>query len=296
MNPTPAPFRLARPREAGTHWARFAMHLSRLHIYPVKGLRGIALESVSVDPLGPVGDRRFLVVDETGRFLSQRSHPRMALVDTALGAGGLLLSAEGAGAVTVPSESCADAPLRTVSVWKHEGLLAEDCGNEAAGWLSDFLSARCRLVRTGSGFRREVTKPAARPGDVFTFADAVPMLVISEASLADLNDRMIENGSVALTMDRFRPNLVVTGCPPYAEDQWARIRIGDIVFRSAGPCIRCTVPTIDPNTAERGPEPLRTLALYRREPKDPTNVLFGQNLIHETKNGVLRVGDRVELV
>lgn len=272
------------------------MHLSGLHIYPVKGLRGIALESVSIDPLGPVGDRRFLLVDETGRFLSQRSHPRMALVNTAIEAGALSLSAAGAGSVRVPVEPDPNAPVRTVSIWKHDGLIAEDCGDAVAGWLSRFLSDHCRLVRIGPRFRREVTKAAARPGDVFTFADGVPMLVISEASLADLNDRLIENGSEALGMHRFRPNLVISGCAPYAEDGWTRFQIGSIMFRAAGPCPRCTVVTIDPDTSDRGIEPLRTLARYRRDPKEPANVYFGQNLIHETKTGLLRIGDRLELL
>ncbi|MBI5771041.1 MAG: MOSC domain-containing protein [Verrucomicrobia bacterium] len=272
------------------------MHLSALFVYPVKGLRGIALDAVALDALGPVGDRRFLVVDETGRFLTQRSHARMALVHTALSADTLTLSAGGAGAVSVGRPADESAPLRTVSVWKSAGLLAEDCGDATAAWLSDFLAVPCRLVRIGRQFTRPVTKPAAHPGDNVTFADAVPLLVISEASLAALNDRLVARGEDPVPMDRFRPNLVVTGCPAHAEDAWPRFRLGEIVFRSAGPCARCVVTTTDQATAERGVEPLRTLAAYRRAPDDPTDVNFGQNLIHETKHGTLRVGDRIEFL
>lgn len=272
------------------------MHLSGLFLYPVKALRGCAVNAANLDALGLVGDRRFLVVDETGRFLTQRSHARMALVDTALDSATLTLSARGAGSVSVPRASDSAAPLRTVSVWKHEGLLGEDCGEEVAAWLSDLLATRCRLVRAGTRFVRHVNKAAAQPGDVVAFADAVPLLVISEASLNDLNDRIVARGEEPLPMDRFRPNLVVAGCAPYAEDAWPRFRVGEAIFRAAGPCARCIVTTTDQLTAERGKEPLRTLATYRRDPADPTDVNFGQNLIHETKSGMLRVGDAVTLL
>jgi len=271
------------------------MHLSSLFIYPVKGLRGFSVNVAEVDALGLIGDRRFLVVDETGRFLTQRTHARMALVDTALDADTLTLAAAGAGSVSISRASDSSAPLRTVSIWKSEGLLAEDCGDAPAAWLGDFLGLRCRLVRVGDRFSRPVTKPAARPGDRVGFPDAVPMLVISEASLADLNARLVARGEDALPMNRFRPNLVVAGCPAFAEDTWPRFRIGEITFRSAGPCVRCIVPTIDQQTAERGKEPLRTLATYRRTAVNPTDVNFGQNLINETKSGTLRVDDAVEV-
>ena len=119
------------------------------------------------------------------------------------------------------------------------------------------------------------------------------MLAIGEASLADLNDRLIARGEDALPINRFRPNLVIAGSPAFAEDTWTRFRVGDITFRTAGPCARCIVTTTDQQTAERGKEPLRTLATYRRDPADPTDVNFGQNLIHETKTGAFRVGDEV---
>ncbi len=273
-----------------------ATTLTGLFLYPVKSLRGCAVPSAEVDALGLIGDRRFLVVDETGRFLTQRTLPRMALVTTALDATHLTLAVSPSSSVRVPRAPDPTAPLRTVSIWKSENLLAEDCGAEAAAFLSDFLSVRCRLVRIGAAFTRPILKATARPGETITFADAYPLLVISEASLADLNDRVVERGEDPLPMDRFRPNLVVSGCAPFAEDTWPRFRIGEIAFRAGGPCARCIMITTDQATAERGKEPLRTLATYRRDATDPTDVNFGQNLIHETKSGRLSVGDAVQIL
>ena len=273
------------------------MTLSDLHIYPVKSLRGSRVATAEVDDLGLVGDRRFLVVDENGRFLTQRVLPRMALIDATLSADTLTLSAGGHGAVGVSRTSGAGATLRNVSVWKSEGLLADDCGDDAGAWLSAFLATKCRLVRIGGRFRRPILKPdVAGPGDLVSFADAFPFLAIGEASLAELNDRLIARGEDAVPMNRFRPNLVVRGAPAFAEDTWTRFRIGDIVFRAGGPCSRCAITTTDQATAERGVEPLRTLATYRRDATDPGDVNFGQNLIHETKRGTLRVGDAVEIL
>ncbi len=272
------------------------MHLSGLFLHPVKSLRACALDSAGVDALGLVDDRRFLVVDEFGRFLTQRTLPRMALISPAIAGDMLTLSAEGAGRVVVSRNPDSHAPLRTVAVWKSEGLQAEDCGDAAAAWLGAFLDFPCRLVRIGPAFRRPVLKSAARPGDDFSFADGAPFLAISEASLADLNDRLLARGQDAIPMNRFRPNLVIAGCPAYAEDTWPRFRIGGIVFRAAGQSSRCIITTTDQFTGDRGKEPLRTLATYRRDADDPTDVNFGQNLIHETKSGILCVGDAVEIL
>jgi hypothetical protein len=270
-------------------------HLAALYIHPVKSLGGVSVASAAIDALGVAGDRRFLVIDAAGRFLTQRTLPRMALIRTALTADTLQLTQEGRGSVTVPLTPDPAAPLRTVSVWKSEGLQAEDTGDAAAAWLSDGLATSCRLVRIGPAFQRPILKPSAVAGDTVNFADAFPFLILSEASLADLNDRLAERGEEPLPMNRFRPTLVVTGCAPYAEDTWPRFRIGDVTFRAGGPCARCVMTTTDQETAERGKEPLRTLATYRRDAGDPTDVNFGQNLIHETKSGTLRVGDLVQL-
>ncbi|MEJ1973284.1 MAG: MOSC N-terminal beta barrel domain-containing protein [Lacunisphaera sp.] len=265
-----------------------------LFIYPVKSLRGHAVPAANFDALGFAGDRRFLVVDDSGRFLTQRTISRMAQVDARLSAGTLTLSADGAGAVSVSTASDPAAPLRTVSVWKSEGLQAEDCGLEASAWLSFFLGSSCHLVRIGERFSRPILKSTGRPGDLVSFADAYPFLAIGEASLAQLNDRIRENQGVPVPMNRFRPSIVVDGCGPFAEDKWARVQIGGAVFRNGGPCARCIVTTTDQLTGERtGKEPLKTLATFRRARDEPTDVNFGVNLIQETKRGSVRVGDEV---
>ena len=273
------------------------VHLAGLFIHPVKSLRACAVASANVDALGLVGDRRFLVVDAAGRFLMQRTLPRLACIVTALSADTLTLSAEGAVDLRVPRAPDPAAPLRTVGIWQSDGLLAEDCGAAPAGWLGDFLGVECRLVRIGAAFQRPMLKPGVtRPGDVVGFADAYPFLVISEASLAALNDRLVARGEDAIPMNRFRPNLVVSGAPAFAEDTWSRVRIGDLVLRAGGPCSRCVITTTDQITGERGREPLSLLATYRRDAADPTNVNFGQHFIHEPKTGTVRVADPVEVL
>ncbi|MDQ5979371.1 MAG: uncharacterized protein QG602_2345 [Verrucomicrobiota bacterium] len=270
------------------------MRVTGLFIYPVKSLRGCAVPAVELDALGFAGDRRFLVIGENGQMLTQRGFTRMAQVNTALAGGTLTLSSDGAGRVSVSTASDPAARLHTVAVWKHEGLLAEDCGDPAATWLGDFLGRKCRLVRIGAKFHRPVTKKAGRPGDAFSFADGSPVLVTSEASLADLNDRIQENHGEPVPMDRFRPNLVLSGCAAFAEDTMPLLRIGDITLRAAGKSDRCIMTTTDQRTGERGKEPLRTLAAFRRDPTlDPTAVWFGANFINESKSGVIRVGDVV---
>lgn len=269
--------------------------ISGLFIYPVKSCRGLSLTTAEVDDLGLVGDRRFLVVDPTGKFLTQRTHARMARIATALDAATLTLSAEGAGSVAVARTADPAAPIRSVTVWKHSDLQAEDCGPDAARWLSDFLGTPCSLVRIGEKFRRDVLKKAGRPGDRFSFADGAPVLVAGEASLTDLNDRIQANGGEPIPMDRFRANIVVAGAAPFAEDTWPLLRAGDVVLRNAGKSDRCIVTTTDQLTGERGKEPLRTLATFRRDPVEPSSVYFGVNYINETKRGTLRVGDTVEI-
>jgi uncharacterized protein YcbX len=260
------------------------MHLSGLYLYPVKSLRGIAVASASLDAFGLVHDRRFLVVDDQRRFLTQRTLPRMALIETELGRDALILRNPHHGSAAIGLDE-PGAPVM-VQIWR-DTVEAVDCGVEIAVWLSDFLRQPCRLVRLGENYRRPVTKPSARPGDQYGFADAAPILVISEATLADLNDRLIAQGEEAVPMDRFRPNLVISGSPAYAEDTWTRLRIGEVTFRAAGPCARCIVTTTDQQTGIRYTEPLRTLATYRRDPNNSTNVNFGQNLIQETKSGTI---------
>jgi uncharacterized protein YcbX len=267
------------------------MRVAGLFLYPVKSLRGYAVPAVEIDALGFAGDRRFLVIGAAGEMLTQRAVTRMALVSTALANGTLTLSAEGAGKITVSTASDPVAPLHTVAVWKSSGMQAEDCGDAIATWLSETLQRTCRLVRIGEKFHRPVLKRAGRPGDAVSFADGSPVLVTSEASLAMLNDRIVANEGEPVPMDRFRPNLVLSGCDAFAEDTFPALRIGEVLFRAAGKSDRCIMTTTDQRTGARGKEPLRTLATFRRDPAlDPTAVWFGANFINESKRGTVRTG------
>jgi uncharacterized protein len=270
--------------------------VTQLYRYPVKSCRGISLQSAEVDARGLVDDRRWMVVDARGDFRTQRELPRMALIETALQNGHLTLRAPQQMPLSVPVE--ANGAARTsVTVWRDSGVDALDLGEEAAEWLSDVLSEPVRLVHLAPDAVRQVDLNFAQPGDQVGFADGFPFLLISEESLDDLNRRL----DSPLPMNRFRPNIVVRGLDdalsPFAEDTWATIRIGGpdgIRFEVVKPCGRCAITTTDQETAERGVEPLRTLATYRNigwgsSPK------FGQNLIHRG-SGALRVGDPVEVL
>ena len=276
------------------------MELTGIFLYPVKSLRGLAVPSAEVDALGLAGDRRFMVVNAAGMFLTQRALPRMALIASAVTDPSLILRAAGGGEVRVPRSPDASAPLRTVGVWRDAELQAEDCGEEAARWLTAFLGTVCRLVRIGAAFTRPIP-PRKLPGlggtpRFVSFADTYPFLVIGEATLGELNDRLVAQGGAALPMDRFRPNLVVRGGAPFAEDDWDRLRIGPVTLSGGELCSRCVITTTDQETAERSPEPLRTLASYRRDRAEPAKINFGRNFAHEADTGVLRVGGTVEIL
>ncbi|WP_428622712.1 MOSC domain-containing protein [Sedimenticola sp.] len=260
--------------------------LTGLFFYPVKSLRGIALERAPVDVRGIHFDRHWMLVDAAGQFLTQRQHPRMALIRTALTPGGLRLSAPDMPDLDVDFDPQPSAE-ETVQVWG-DHCVARSAGETAAHWLSRYLAIDCRLFFMPEQTQRPVDPSYANPQDRVGFADGFPFLLISQASLDDLNSRLDE----AVPMIRFRPNLVVSGCEPYAEDSWRRIRIGEMTFRVAKPCSRCAIPTINPETGEKGVEPLRTLNRYRRE---GNQVYFGQNLLHDGL-GELKRGTTVEVL
>jgi uncharacterized protein YcbX len=219
-------------------------------------------------------------VDETGRFVSQREDARLALVDVALEDGEYRVTLDGH-ALRVPWVH--DGPRARVQVWSAE--LTAVVHEPGGAFFSARLGRSLRLVYLPDDVVRAVTTHG-RPGDRVSFADAFPYLLVGQASLDLLNSRL---PGPSLPMTRFRPNLVVTGSEPHAEDGWARLRIGDVPFRGAKRCDRCVMTTIDPATATRGPEPLRTLATYRRE---HGKVWFGMSLVADGE-GWLRVGDEV---
>ena len=255
-----------------------------LHVYPLKSAGGIAVSEHRVAEAGLEHDRQWLIVDAGGRFVTQRAHPRLALVRVALGPSHLVVEAPGMSALALPlAGPDPAAPYERIPVWDKERW-AVACGREAATWASDYLGTACRVVRAVAppSEPRTDDRGCVRAG----FADGYPALALSTASLADLNGRLLE----PLPMNRFRPNLVVEGVPAYAEDLWTLVRIGEVVLRARKPCYRCAITTTDQETAARGVEPLRTLATYRRVPDG--DVSFGMNLGFEG-SGWLRVGDEV---
>lgn len=275
------------------------LRIASLHVYPVKGARGISLDQAEVLASGIRHDRRFMVVDEQGTFLTQREHPRLALVEVAIVDERLTLSIPGPGPGPGPGSTVHVelAPLtrgvrRRVRVWDDD-VDAVDAGADAAGLFSEVLGKRCSLVFMPPDVIRPVEAKYSRPGDHVGFADSFPVLVASLASLADLNARLEKNGSPAVPMNRFRPNIVVEGGEPYAEEATERAEIGSLVLRMPKRCARCQVVTVDQITAETSKEPLRTLASYRTE---ANKVNFAMNAIPDLApdaSAVIRVGDAV---
>jgi MOSC domain-containing protein len=261
--------------------------VASLICYPIKACRGSEVNETAVERMGLEHDRRLMVVTPDGHFLTQRDYPKLALVTPSISSDKLTLSARGANRLTVPILK--SGPAHSVDIWHSEGVQAVDQGDLVAGWFSDWLEADVRLVHFAEGYLRKVNKQYAINEDDHTgFADGYPILLTSEESLADLNARL----DTPIPMNRFRPNLVVRGCEPFAEDTWSRISIGEIEMAIVKPCARCVVTTIDKQTLEKSKEPLKTLASYRKE---AGGAMFGQNVIplHE---GRLQVGMNVNIL
>jgi len=263
--------------------------VASLHVYPLKSAAGIDVKNATVERRGLAGDRRWMLVDGDGVFLSQRDYPRLALVQVIPSDDGLRITAPGKPTLNIPVPGPAAARL-PVEVWG-DGVTAAAAADAAHAWFADVLDADVRLVYMPDDSRRAVEAAyAVQADDVVSFADGYPLLLTTQASLSDLNERL----NAPLPMDRFRPNVVVAGAKPWAEDTWRRLRIGQVTFRAVKPCGRCAVTTIDQQTATRGKEPLTTLARFRRDPATG-KVNFGWNLIPETL-GPIRVGDAVEIM
>ncbi|MBD9356095.1 MOSC domain-containing protein [Methylomonas albis] len=257
--------------------------LTQIYIYPVKSLAGIRVDQWPVDDKGLLYDRKWMLIDNHRQFLSQRRLPKMALIKTRIENEQLILSAPHQADLALPLRANDGDDIEVV-VW-HDRCVAKTCGDAADAWLSDFLKADCRLVYQTDQDIRKVDPNYALDSDQTSFSDGFPFLIVSENSLNALNQAM----QLEFDMVRFRPNLVVADCDSYAEDAWRRITINDIGFRLPKPCSRCSVPTIDPLTAETGKEPLITLNRLR---KWQNKVYFGQNALHD-KIGNLAVGQIV---
>ncbi len=262
------------------------MRITALHTYPVKGCHRLEHEVAAVEPWGLAGDRRWLIVDPEGVGITQREAPRLALVTVTTRPGGLGLAAPGMPALSV--DEPLDGDEEQVRVFRSKAPMPARVAEKQ--WFSQFLGRDARLVWQADTSARRI-ETHARPDDRVSFADGYPVLLANESSLSSLNDWLVESGEEPVPMTRFRPNLVVGGAEPWAEDAWLgqRLLIGDVPFRAAKACARCLVTTIDQETAEKGKQPLRMLGARRRF---DDGLLFAINLIPDAP-GVVHVGDAV---
>ena len=265
------------------------MFVSELYFYPIKSMRGIRVDRVTLDERGVRNDRRWMLVDEDDVFVSQRETPRMALIDVVLRDDALLVDAPGMQPLRVPLE--AGGPSARCTIWGDvvDALRVSPAVDQ---WFGELLGRRCSLVYMPDATRRIVDPVRVKQERIVGFADAYPLLLIGQASLDALNQRLVAAGESPVPMHRFRPNIVVAQGKPHAEDDWRRVRVGSIDVDIVKPCARCAITTVDVVTGKAGKEPLRTLATYR---KQGSKVLFGQNAVHR-RAGSIAVGDAVTVV
>jgi uncharacterized protein YcbX len=276
------------------------MRLTSLHIYPLKGCRAIDLDRAAVEPWGLAGDRRWLAVNSEGRFISQREHAALARLIVTFGPGdGITVSSEGFAPLFIATPGTGGAggagaeepESLKVTVWG-SSVLAAAAGAAADEWFSAFLGEPARVVYLDDPTSRPVNPEFGAAGDVVSFADGYPLLLTSTGSLTELGSWLADAGDAPVPMNRFRPNAVVSGFAPWAEDRWRRVRIGAVTFRVAKPCGRCVVTTTDQFTGVRGKQPLAMLGQRRRF---GSSLVFGQNVIPDFP-GEIRVGDAVEVL
>ncbi|MFQ3566419.1 MAG: MOSC N-terminal beta barrel domain-containing protein [Aggregatilineales bacterium] len=271
--------------------------VSALYNYPVKSCAGIAHTSMAFDVAGPLYDRRWVIVEDTtaeiARPVTARTLHKLPLIRQTIEGEALVLCAPGLPKLRLALGLTGGA-LRLTEVFGGR-CWGEDAGDPAARWLSEFLDMEVRLLHMPAGYERPVDARYAQERAVTTFTDGFPLLLIGEGTLDELNAKLAAVGKPALSMLRFRPNIVVSGIGPGEEDYWQRIRIGSLVFDVAKACRRCVMTTVDP---ERGMvigegEPLKTLATYRRDRTGA--VVFGQNVVHRGV-GSLAIGDPIEVL
>lgn len=265
------------------------LSLASIHVYPVKSLGGFAVQEATLTDRGLEHDRRWMLVDNNGRFISQREVPSMACLHTSTMASGFRVTDVRDGATIDLPWSLADGEFRHASVWDDMVQVIEGPSRHAL-WFGERIGVPCALV-----YMPDQTKRATDPDYAAAFtslSDAFPYLIISQASLLDLNERI--GSTQRVPMDRFRPNLVIAGGTPFQEDDWRRISIGTSHFDLVKPCARCVITTTEQYTGQRGKEPLRTLANFRkRGGQGSSRVDFGMNAIGTTGSTV-RVGDAVQ--
>ena len=265
--------------------------ITQLFTYPIKSLGGIALPEIKTEIRGLQYDRRWMLIDQEGVFLSQREFPKMALLRPEISSSDLWVRPlnNEQEIIEIPLAPPTPSSPIQVRIW-NDFCQATLVGPKQDEWFSDFLGTSCRLVFMPDHSHRPVNPKYAHEGEQVSFADGYPYLIIGESSLADLNQRLEE----PVPMNRFRPNIVFSGGLPFEEDQWTNFKIGNTSFRGIKPCARCQITTIDQGTAQVGKEPLRTLAQYRRK---GNGVVFGQNACWMPKNSEaesIKIGDILE--
>jgi len=270
--------------------------VSSIHIYPIKSTAGISLPNSKVEELGLAFDRRFIVCDPSGQFITARTEPKLCLVQTTMTEQGVALSAPNMEMLTLSYQEFTDQ-YHKVMVWGDE-VNGQFCSQKANNWFSDYLQRPCELLYFGKNSHRE-RKPTTDNARKIAFADGYPILLISKASLNDLNKRLLANSSnnspQDISMAQFRPNIVVDDCLPFAEDSWQHIRIGEVEFKVSKPCERCIFTTVNPSNGEKHPQqqPLKMLKSFRQDHNG--EVLFGQNLIALNK-GTISQGDTLTVL
>lgn len=259
-----------------------------LFIYPIKSLGGVRLSEAKVEEKGFELDRRWMLVDENGVFLSQRTFPQMAMLQVEIASATLkvFLRTNPEDFICIPLDVAMEE-TRTVSVWDDE-MSAQLVSTKFDNWFSNILGINARLVKLPDSTHRKVDPKYAVNGESVSFADGMPYLMIGQNALLDLNSKL----EAPVLMNRFRPNIVFSGGLAFAEDSWKRIQIGEVGFQVLKPCARCVMITVDQDTAFKGSEPLKTLSTYRKE---GNKVLFGQNMV-ALSTGTIRVGDEIKVL
>lgn len=261
------------------------MQIQSLFMYPVKSLAGIEVDSLALDDFGPAGDRRWMITDALGRFLTQREYPQLARVRVRLEDTGILIEVPGEGSHALEQSD----ESRNVMVWD-DWLSAQRARPGPATALGRFLGMEVDLVYMPDATFRPVDRVWVRERRRVGFADGYPFLVVNQASLDELNSRLQQ----PVEMRRFRPNIVIGADTPWAEDGWTSLLSEDVRLDLVKPCSRCILTTVDPDKGVKAPDqqPLRTLGQYRRL---PGGVIFGMNAVH-TGTGPLRVGQSITLI
>jgi len=263
------------------------LHLSEINIYPIKSLGGMSLQSAQMEDRGLQYDRRWMLIDDEGTFITQRKHFELSQLQVNIAEGRLTINHKTRfdQNISFDLEEQTGANI-TVKIWDDISKGVE-VSREVSDWFSNFMKIKVRLVKMAPTENRLVDPRYATDHEVVSFADGYPCLIIGQSSLNALNEKLAE----PILMDRFRPNFVFTGGEPHLEDQFNSFSLGDIAFTAVKPCARCVLITIDQQTGIKGQEPLRTLAKYRTFNK---KILFGQNLIH-SGSGIISVGDELKI-